>query len=33
MKIIRLAKFTPGYVGGKPVKMAHRIPINFTLDE
>jgi len=33
MKIIQLAKFTPGYVGGKPVKMAHRIPINFTLDE
>lgn len=33
MKIISLARFTPGYVNGKPVKMAHRIPINFTLDE
>jgi periplasmic protein TonB len=33
IRIIQLAKFTPGYVSGKPVKMAHRIPINFTLDE
>ncbi|MCB1176502.1 MAG: energy transducer TonB [Leptospiraceae bacterium] len=33
LKIISLARFTPGYLQGKPVKMTHRIPINFTLDE
>lgn len=33
IRIINLAKFTPGYVSGRPVKMAHRVPINFTLDE
>ena len=33
IKIINLARFSPGYVAGKPVKMSHRVPINFTLDE
>lgn len=33
LKIIKLARFTPGYLNGKPVKMAHRVSINFTLDE
>lgn len=33
LKIINLARFSPGYVAGKPVKMSHRVPINFTLDE
>ncbi len=33
IKIVNLARFTPGYVGETPVKMSHRVPINFTLDE
>ncbi|MCB1190522.1 MAG: energy transducer TonB [Leptospiraceae bacterium] len=33
IKIIKLARFSPGYVKGKPVKMAHRLPINFTLED
>ncbi|HMV41939.1 MAG TPA: energy transducer TonB [Leptospiraceae bacterium] len=33
IKIINMARFSPGYVKGKPVKMSHRVPINFTLDE
>lgn len=33
IKIVNLARFSPGYVKGKPVKMSHRVPINFTLDE
>ncbi|MCB1157432.1 MAG: energy transducer TonB [Leptospiraceae bacterium] len=33
IKIIKRARFLPGYVKGKPVKMAHRLPITFTLDE
>ena len=33
IKIINMTRFTPGYVSGKPTKMAHRVPINFTLDE
>ncbi|HRG44724.1 MAG TPA: energy transducer TonB [Leptospiraceae bacterium] len=33
IKIINLARFSPGYIAGKPVKMSHRVPINFTLDE
>ena len=33
IKVVSLAKIYPGYIKGKPVKMAHRLPINFTLDE
>lgn len=33
LRIINKARFSPGYLNGKPVKMQHRIPINFTLDE
>ena len=33
IKIINMTRFTPGYVAGKPTKMAHRVPINFTLDD
>ncbi|MDX1956951.1 MAG: energy transducer TonB [Leptospiraceae bacterium] len=31
--VIKRARFAPGYVKGKPVKMSHRMSINFTLDE
>lgn len=33
LKIVRMARFSPGYVKGKPTKMAHRLPINFTLED
>ncbi|MDF3819909.1 TonB family protein [Leptospira sp. 96542] len=33
MKIIRRARFSPGYDKGKPTKMAHRLPITFDLEE
>jgi protein TonB len=33
MRIIRLLRFSPGYVKGKPVRMSHRMPIVFTLEE
>ncbi len=33
MKVIRMARFSPGYNNGKPTKMSHRLPITFVLDE
>jgi len=33
IKIINMTRFSPGYMSGKPTKMSHRVPINFTLDE
>lgn len=33
IQIINRIRFSPGYVAGKPVKMSHRVPINFTLEE
>ncbi|WCL48679.1 energy transducer TonB [Leptospira sp. GIMC2001] len=33
MRIIDRIRFSPGYVQGKPVKMSHRVPIRFSLDE
>jgi protein TonB len=32
-KIIHRARFSPGYKSGKPVKMAHYLPINFVLEQ
>ncbi len=33
LKIVNLARFSPGYIAGKPVKMSHRLPVQFTLDD
>lgn len=33
LRVVQLARFTPGFHKGKPVKMAHRMAINFTLNE
>jgi len=33
IRIVNLAKFAPGYQKGKPVKMNHRLPITFVLEE
>ncbi|WP_411821449.1 energy transducer TonB [Leptospira sp. 'Mane'] len=33
LKIIRMARFVPGYNKGKPTKMSHRLPILFDLDD
>ncbi len=32
LKVARRARFVPGYKSGKPVKMAHYLPIRFVLD-
>lgn len=33
LRVVQLARFAPGLHKGKPVKMAHRMAINFTLNE
>ncbi|MCG9875119.1 MAG: energy transducer TonB [Leptospiraceae bacterium] len=33
IQIVKRARFAPGYVDGRPTKMAHRLPINFTLED
>ncbi|NCN09482.1 MAG: energy transducer TonB [Leptospira sp.] len=33
IQIVKRARFAPGYVEGRPTKMAHRLPINFTLED
>jgi protein TonB len=33
IQIVKRARFAPGYLEGRPTKMAHRLPINFTLEE
>lgn len=32
MKIIHMIRFSPGYISGRPVKMSHRMPIYFSLE-
>ncbi|MBN1532317.1 MAG: energy transducer TonB [Spirochaetes bacterium] len=32
MKVIRRARFRPGYIAGRPTKMTHEIPIRFVLE-
>ncbi len=32
MKVVRRARFSPGYKSGKPVAMAHYLPIRFVLE-
>lgn len=32
MKIIQMIRFSPGYISGRPVKMSHRMPIYFSLE-
>jgi len=32
MKVVKRMRFSPGYKGGQRVKMAHNLPINFTLE-
>ncbi|TGL51443.1 energy transducer TonB [Leptospira kemamanensis] len=33
MKLIKRVRFSPGYVQGQPKKMAHRLPITFSLED
>ncbi len=33
LRVIHMARFSPGYVKGKPIKMNHRIPVRFVLEE
>ncbi len=33
IKIVNMARFSPGYLAGKPVRMSHRLPISFVLDD
>ena len=33
LKVANLARYSPGYVKGKPTKMSHRMPVTFSLDE
>lgn len=33
IQIVKRARFSPGLIQGKPVKMNHRLPINFTLED
>lgn len=33
MKIVKRLRFSPGYVQGQPKKMAHRMPITFSLED
>lgn len=33
IQIVRRARYAPGYLEGKPTRMAHRLPINFTLED
>ncbi|EMY62109.1 TonB-dependent receptor [Leptospira terpstrae serovar Hualin str. LT 11-33 = ATCC 700639] len=33
MKLIKRVRFSPGYVQGQPKKMAHRLPILFSLED
>lgn len=32
MKVVNMARFSPGYVRGRPVKMVHDLPIRFYLE-
>jgi len=33
MRIVNLIRFSPGYIKGRPVRMSHRMPIHFTLED
>ena len=33
IQIVRRVRFAPGYLQGKPTRMAHRLPITFTLED
>ncbi|EQA35838.1 TonB protein, C-terminal domain protein [Leptospira inadai serovar Lyme str. 10] len=33
IRVVRAARWSPGYVKGRPIKMNHRIPVNFKLDD
>ncbi len=33
MQVTNMARYSPGYVKGKPVKMSHRMPLYFTLPD
>jgi protein TonB len=33
MEIVHRVRFSPGYVGGRPVKMSHKVPIAFVLED
>lgn len=33
LKLIKRVRFSPGYVQGQPKKMAHRLPITFSLED
>ncbi|AXR62654.1 energy transducer TonB [Leptospira mayottensis] len=33
LKIVKLARWSPGYVQGRPTKMSHRVPIHFNLED
>jgi len=33
LRVIGMARFTPGLVKGKPIKMNHKIPVRFVLEE
>jgi periplasmic protein TonB len=32
LRIVQVARFTPGYLKGRPVRMSHRLPISFVLE-
>ncbi|MEI1279515.1 MULTISPECIES: energy transducer TonB [Leptospira] len=33
VKVIRLARWSPGYAKGRPTRMNHRVPVHFELDD
>ncbi|WP_000776115.1 energy transducer TonB [Leptospira interrogans] len=33
LKIVKLARWSPGYLQGRPTKMSHRVPISFNLED
>ncbi|TGK33830.1 energy transducer TonB [Leptospira gomenensis] len=33
IKIVKMARWSPGYVQGRPTKMSHRVPISFNLED
>ncbi|UOG32421.1 energy transducer TonB [Leptospira noguchii] len=33
LKIVKLARWSPGYVQGRPTKMSHQVPISFNLED
>ncbi|MBM9500651.1 energy transducer TonB [Leptospira sp. 201903071] len=33
IKIVKMARWSPGYVQGRPTRMSHRVPISFNLED